>query len=330
MTLLTTLNTFGLVAEADHFFSLVSESQLEDLLAQVQQHQNYFVLGGGSNVILGAHVHRLVIHNQIKGIHVLRTSPEYTWVEVSAGEIWHEFVQYSLTQGWYGLENLALIPGTVGAAPVQNIGAYGKEVKDYIDSVYAVSLRTGEYRYFSRQECRFAYRDSVFKHEAADYLILRVVFCFPKQWHPVIAYADLSRYPGLGPQSSAQSIFDAVVAIRQQKLPDPKVLGNAGSFFKNPIVAKDKYYELKERYQELVAYPQENGSYKLAAGWLIDQCGWKGKSLGPVGVHARQALVLVNLGGATADDVKKLAKTIQQDVWHQYGVEIEPEPIFVD
>lgn len=330
MTSLTTLNTFGLVAHAAHFFLLSSESQLDELLALVRSREDYFILGGGSNVVLAPQVHRLVIHNQLKGIRALQSTQQGVWVEAAAGEKWHEFVRFCLEHGWFGLENLALIPGTVGAAPVQNIGAYGKEVKDYIHQVHAIQLSTGEVRIFSNEECRFAYRDSIFKHEAKDYLITKVVFYFPKQWSAKVDYADLRNYPNLNEQSTAQDIFDAVVTIRRHKLPDPNVLGNAGSFFKNPIVSAEKYRELKTNFAELIAYPQPDGRYKLAAGWLIDQCGWKGKSLGVVGVHERQALVLVNLGGATAVDIRRIAKAIEQDVWQRYGVQIEPEPIFVD
>lgn len=329
MTSLTSLNTFGLISEAEDFFHLTDETQLADLLKRVKKAAAYFILGGGSNVVLSERINKLIIHNQLKGIHPIKETDEVVFVEVAAGEIWHDFVAYSIAQGWYGLENLALIPGTVGASPVQNIGAYGKEVKDYLFEVRAVHLGTGQERIFSKDECHFAYRDSIFKHEAQDYLILRVVFAFPKKWQAALNYADLTKYPGLTSESTPKEIFDAVVAIRQQKLPDPKVLGNAGSFFKNPIVSREKYEILASHFDGLVAYPQENGTYKLAAGWLIDQCGWKGKSLGAVGVHDRQALVLVNRGGATAQDIKDIAEKIQQDVAKRYGVEIEPEPIFV-
>ncbi len=329
MTSLTSLNTFGLISQAEDFFSLTAETQLSALLERVKQVSAYFVLGGGSNVVLNERINKLIIHNQLKGIRQVSETDDTVFVEAAAGEVWHDFVAYCIQQGWYGLENLALIPGTVGASPVQNIGAYGKEVKDYLWEVRAIHLLTGEQHVFSKDECHFAYRDSVFKHEAKDYLILSVVFAFPKKWQASLNYADLKKYPGLTEQSTAQDIFDAVVAIRQQKLPDPKVLGNAGSFFKNPIVTAEKYQQLKAEFAGLVAYPQEDGSYKLAAGWLIDQCGWKGKSLGPVGVHDRQALVLVNRGGATAADIRQIAEAIQADVAKRYGVEIEPEPIFV-
>lgn len=329
MASLTSLNTFGLISQAEDFFSLCSETQLPELLQRIQQAPAYFILGGGSNVVLAETINKLVIHNQLKGVHLRAETDNQFIVEVAAGEVWHDFVAYSIQQGWYGLENLALIPGTVGASPVQNIGAYGKEVKDYLVEVNAIHLLTGERRVFTQEECRFAYRDSIFKHEAQDYLILSVTFAFSKQWQASLNYADLKQYQGLTEQSTAQEIFEAVVSIRQQKLPDPKVLGNAGSFFKNPIVAAEKYQQLKAEFSGLVGYLQEDGRYKLAAGWLIDQCGWKGKSLGPVGVHDRQALVLVNRGGATAQDIQEIAKAIQADVYARYGVQIEPEPIFV-
>lgn len=332
MISLTHLNTFGLVSQADNFFALTAESQLQELLAQLSPTTDYFILGGGSNVVLNRHIKKLIIHNQLKGIKVLEElqTSEAVFVQAAAGEVWHDFIAYCISHGWFGLENLAFIPGTVGASPVQNIGAYGKEVKDYIFAVNTVHLRTGEYKTFSNAECRFAYRDSIFKHESSDYLILSVIFRFPTQWQPALNYADLRHHPQLTDRSSAKDIFEAVINIRQQKLPNPKIQGNAGSFFKNPIVSAEKFHDLKQEFAELVAYPQENGDYKLAAGWLIDQCGWKGKTMGKVGVHDRQALVLVNKGGATAQDIKTLASTIQHDVWQKYGVHIEPEPIFVD
>lgn len=332
MTCLTHLNTFGITSEAENFFELTTESELKALLSQLSSSKDYFILGGGSNVVLGRHIQKLIIHNQLKGIKILteQQTSDAVFIQAAAGEVWHDFVAYCISHGWFGLENLALIPGTVGASPVQNIGAYGKEVKDYIFAVNTIHLRTGEYKTFSNTECCFAYRDSIFKHQARDYLILSVVFRFPTQWQAALNYADLRHQPQLNEHSSAQDIFDAVVSIRRHKLPDPKVQGNAGSFFKNPIVSAEKYHHLKHNYPELVAYLQENGDYKLAAGWLIDQCGWKGKTVGKVGVHDRQALVLVNKGGATAQDIKELATAIQDNVWEKYGVQIEPEPIFVD
>ena len=327
---LTQLNTFGLMSEAEHFIAVSAIQALEELPALVAQHQRYLILGGGSNVVLAQTVHGLVIHNQLKGIELIQETDTDYLVQAYAGEVWHEFVQHCIHQGWCGLENMALIPGSVGAAPVQNIGAYGLELKDYFDSLQAFNLRTGEWREFSREDCRFAYRDSVFKHEAKDYLIVSIRMRLPKVWQAKLNYADLKNYAGLSEHSSAQDIFDAVCVIRQAKLPDPKVLGNAGSFFKNPLVSAAQYEQLSLNYPGLVAYPQDDGRYKLAAGWLIEQCGWKGKDLGHAGVHAKQALVLVNRGGATAADIRALAQAIQADVRARYAVELEPEPIFVE
>ena len=329
MQQLTQLNTFGLTSVAEHYISINSLEQLEQLPTLLKQHQAFFILGGGSNVVLAQQVQGLVIHNQLKGVELIEQSADDYIVQAYGGEVWHEFVQYCIQHGWNGLENLALIPGSVGAAPVQNIGAYGLEVKDFFDSLRAFNVRTGEWRDFSREECRFAYRDSVFKHEAKDFMIVSIRMRLPKSWHARMAYADLKNYAGLHEQSCAQDIFNAVCAIRQAKLPDPKVLGNAGSFFKNPIVSASQYQQLKVNYPELVAYAQEDGRYKLAAGWLIDQCGWKGRDLGLACVHTRQALVLVNRGGACAQDIQQLAQAIQADVKLRYGVQLEPEPIFV-
>ena len=327
---LTQLNTFGLMSEAEHFIAVSAIQALEELPALVAQHQRYLILGGGSNVVLAQTVYGLVIHNQLKGIELIQETDTDYLVQAYAGEVWHEFVQHCIHQGWCGLENMALIPGSVGAAPVQNIGAYGLELKDYFDSLQAFNLRTGEWREFSREDCRFAYRDSVFKHEAKDYLIVSIRMRLPKVWQAKLNYADLKNYAGLSERSSAQEIFDAVCVIRQAKLPDPKVLGNAGSFFKNPLVSAAQYEQLSLNCPGLVAYPQDDGRYKLAAGWLIEQCGWKGKDLGHAGVHAKQALVLVNRGGATAADIRALAQAIQADVRARYAVELEPEPIFVE
>ena len=326
---LTQLNTFGLSSVAEHYVSINSVEQLKQLPDLLVQHPKFFILGGGSNVVLAQEVQGLVIHNQLKGIELIEETDTDYLVQAYGGELWHEFVKHCIAQGWSGLENMALIPGSVGAAPVQNIGAYGLELKDFFDSLQAFNIRTGEWREFSREECCFAYRDSVFKHEAKDYLITSIRMRLPKAWKAKMGYADLTNYVGLSETSSAQEIFDAVCAIRQAKLPDPVVLGNAGSFFKNPIVATEHYAQLKAQFPTIVAYAQEDGRYKLAAGWLIDQCGWKGKDLGSAGVHTNQALVLVNRGGATANDIEKLARAIQYDVKARYGVDLEPEPIFV-
>jgi UDP-N-acetylmuramate dehydrogenase len=239
-----------------------------------------------------------------------------------------------MESGWPGLENLALIPGTVGAAPVQNIGAYGVELRDHLESVSAWNIPQGLLRTFSREECEFAYRDSLFKRApAGTWLIVSVRFRLPKVWTPVLGYPDLQKHFGIGAAKAQsptpQAVFDAVCAIRRAKLPDPAELGNAGSFFKNPVVSGVQHAQLMRTHPEIVSYPQADGQYKLAAGWLIDRCGWKGRRVGAVGMHARQALVLVNYGGAQANEVLALAHAVRSSVQEHFGVELEMEPINV-
>jgi UDP-N-acetylmuramate dehydrogenase len=261
----------------------------------------------------------------------VREDDDAWYVEAAGGESWHEFVAWTLSQGLPGLENLALIPGTVGAAPIQNIGAYGLEMCERFASLRAVELATGDVVELDAQACRFGYRDSFFKREGRDrFVITTVTFRLPKVWQPRAAYADLARElatQGADAQPSAQAIFDAVVAVRRAKLPDPLELGNAGSFFKNPVVEAAQFEGLKLREPDVVSYAQPDGRVKLAAGWLIDQCGWKGRAMGAAAVHERQALVLVNRGGASGAEVLSLAKAIQHDVQARFGVELEAEPV---
>lgn len=330
---LTPFNTLGLSANASHLVRYQTHDSLAQLAALALAHRHVFVLGGGSNVVLPPSFCGLVIKIESKGIHLLQATDTHYIVEAEAGETWHNFVDTCINNGWYGLENLALIPGTVGAAPVQNIGAYGVELQQYVHSLRAYNLHTATTVELSASECEFAYRDSFFKRQPmGPWVILRVRFCFPKQWSPVLTYPDLQHHPGLlaaGNQVSARQVFDAVSEIRTSKLPDPAVLANAGSFFKNPIVDQETYTLLKASWPDLVAYPQANNSYKLAAGWLIDQAGWKGRRLGPVGVHSRQALVLVHHGGGSADHIHALAATISADVHQRFGVLLEQEPLNV-
>jgi UDP-N-acetylmuramate dehydrogenase len=251
---------------------------------------------------------------------------------VAAGENWHAFVQWTLEQGMPGLENLSLIPGTAGAAPIQNIGAYGVETRDYFHSLTAFDPDSGQFVTLDRDACRFAYRDSIFKHEAGRGLIIvDVTFALPKAWTPNLRYAELAQ--AVAAQGiavpTARDVAATVIAVRRRKLPDPAEIGNAGSFFKNPVVSAAVCERLLAQYPALVHHRQADGSEKLAAGWLIDQCGWKGRSLGQAGVYEKQALVLVNRGGATGAEVQALARAIQQDVQARYGVVLEPEPVFV-
>jgi UDP-N-acetylmuramate dehydrogenase len=252
-----------------------------------------------------------------------------TWlVEAGAGESWHGFVAWTLAQGMPGLENLALIPGTVGAAPIQNIGAYGLEMGERFERLSAVDLATGECVEFGREQCAFGYRDSFFKRAGRGrFMITSVVFRLPKIWQPRAEYADIARALEGAETCDAQAIFDVVVAVRRAKLPDWTVLGNAGSFFKNPVVSAQAFEILKQREPGIVSYAQADGQVKLAAGWLIDQCGWKGRGIGGAAVHDRQALVLVNRGGATGVQVLELANAIRRDVRARFDVELEIEPV---
>ena len=326
---LDTLNTFGLKASARFYAEARSEDECRALLQSVPTiHQRVIILGGGSNVILSGMLDALVIHPALRGITLQNEQDDVLIVEAMAGEVWHDFVRHCLQQGWYGLENLSYIPGTVGAAPVQNIGAYGVEITDVFESLTALDIHTGETRNFSHEECRFAYRDSIFKQEEMDrYLITRVRFRLSRQPVQRLDYGDIRNelaVQGIVHPTPLQ-LSDVIIAIRQRKLPDPAVVGNAGSFFKNPVISEHDFHVLKEKFPDVVAYPQKVG-VKLAAGWLIDQSGWKGRALGPVGTYDKQALVLVNHGGACGADVLKTAKAIQSDVRARFGVDLEIEP----
>ncbi len=253
-------------------------------------------------------------------------------MRAAAGENWHAFVQWAIAQGLGGLENLSLIPSSVGAAPIQNIGAYGVEVKDYFFSLTAFDFHSGHMLTLDREACRFGYRDSIFKHTMRQHVVvLDVTFALPRRWQPQIGYAELAKELAANHVTTPTSaqIAEAVMAIRRRKLPDPALLGNAGSFFKNPVVSEQEKNTLLATYPQLVSYVQPDGRYKLAAGWLIEQCGWKGKSLGAAGVYEKQALVIVNHGGATGREVVALAYAIQTDVKERFGVWLEPEPVFI-
>ena len=338
---LQALNTFRIVAKALSLVRIHSEQDLLQVLADPEwAHAPKFVLGGGSNLVLTGDVKPLVLKMEVAGRRVVGETERHTIVEAGAGENWHEFVRWTLEQGLPGLENMALIPGTVGAAPVQNIGAYGVELQDRFESLDAVDLRTGALFTLNAAQCAFGYRDSVFKHHSALGLkdcaaIVRVRFALPKAWKPVLGYADLEKkMPQAGElQPSAQQIFDWVCEVRRHKLPDPDVIGNAGSFFKNPTVSPEQCADIIAREPKVVHYRMDDGSVKLAAGWLIDACGWKGKSVGQAGVYEKQALVLVNRGagvngeGATGGEVMTLAKAIQTSVYERFGIRLEPEPV---
>jgi UDP-N-acetylmuramate dehydrogenase len=326
-------NSFGLPAVARRLVRVTSDADVR----RVVDHPDFgrapkFILGGGSNIVLTRDVDVLVVKIEVRGRRLVEERADAWIVEAGAGENWHEFVAWTLAQGWPGLENLALIPGSVGATPVQNIGAYGVELKDRFDSLDAVDLVTGRSVRLDASMCHFDYRDSVFKGAlAGKSVITRVRFRLPRAWQPVLGYLDLERKlhdSGIA-HPDAQQIFDWVCAIRRAKLPDPAQIGNVGSFFKNPVVSAEQCRDIIGRDPEIVHYLLPDGRFKLAAGWLIDACGWKGKSVGRAGVYERQALVLVNRGGASGAEVVTLARAIQESVYGRFGIRLEPEPVVV-
>lgn len=327
---LSTFNTLGLQSQAKLYAEIAAIPDIE-LLIQCKQVKNekWHILGGGSNLVLPEKINGLVIRAINKGMCLAKEDADFWYVTVQAGDNWDEFVMWCLQNSYYGLENLSLIPGTVGAAPIQNIGAYGVEVKDYFWELQAIDLKNGSVRTFTNNECTFAYRDSFFKQEGAGhYFIWDVTFRLPKKNKLHLEYGDISKeLERKNLELNPLNISKAVVSIRTSKLPDPKIIGNAGSFFKNPIVSAKQHAELKTKFTNLVSYPAGTDQFKLAAGWLIEQAGWKGKNLGPVGMYEKQALVLVNHGGATALDVWKLATLVSTDVKSTFGIEIEAEPI---
>jgi UDP-N-acetylmuramate dehydrogenase len=325
-------NTFGIPARARRYLRVEDAAQLaavsaDPTLAALPR----LVLGGGSNLLIThGEIDLLVLHMALMGKEIVGETPQAILVRARAGENWHAFVQWTLEQGLGGLENMSLIPGTVGASPIQNIGAYGAEVKDLFHSLTAFDFASGTVRTMDAADCRFGYRDSVFKHQDGRSLaVLDVTFALPRAWTPNLRYAELARELDGVAAPTPRQVSEAVVAIRRRKLPDPAEIGNAGSFFKNPVVAAEHCARLLETWPNLVHHRQPDGSEKLAAGWLIDQCGWKGKNMGRAGVYPKQALVLVNNGGASGEEVLALARAIQADVQARFGVLLEPEPVMI-
>lgn len=326
---LKTYNTFGIDARAKMLTSVESIEDLQRVLRQPKlKDELKMVVGGGSNILLTQDFPGLVILNDIKGIEVTREDANHTWVKAGAGEGWHEFVLRTLEMGLSGIENLSLIPGKMGAAPMQNIGAYGVELKETFDSLEAVDMETGALVVFDNAACEFGYRESVFKSKhKGRYAIVSVTLQLNKVFKPHVEYGDIKktlddmRVTELTPQA----VSDAVIKIRQSKLPDPAVIGNAGSFFKNPSIPSVQYKSLQEKNPLIPGYTNADGSVKVPAGWLIEQCGWKGKQVGNTGSHKQQALVLVNYGGATGIEVLTLAQEIHNSVLEKFGIEIIPE-----
>ncbi len=332
------LNSFGLPAVAHTLVHIRSDADVRRLLGHPEfGRAPKLVLGGGSNLVITRDPQAVVLRVEVAGRRLVQEREDAVIVEAGAGENWHGLVQWTLDQGWPGLENLALIPGTVGAAPVQNIGAYGLELAERFDSLDAVDLVTGRTVTLDKAACRFDYRDSVFKRDAAEgglagkSLITRVRLRLPRPWQPVLGYLDLERKIAETGNANpdARTIFEWVCAIRRAKLPDPAVIGHAGSFFKNPVVSEEQCRDIIARDPHVVHYPLPDGRFKLAAGWLIDACGWKGKTIGRAGVYEKQALVLVNRGGASGAEVVTLARAIQESVYGRFGIRLEPEPVVV-
>jgi UDP-N-acetylmuramate dehydrogenase len=330
---LKSFNTFGVEARARFFARIERSEDLAAVLADPRVRDlPRVVLGGGSNLLFTGDVDGLVVKIDLAGLRELEPTAEHWRVEVGAGENWHATVERLLAMDRPGLENLALIPGQTGAAPIQNIGAYGLELAERFDSLLAWDLEREERVAMSLADCAFGYRDSVFKGRlAGQRIVLAVTLALPREWQPVTGYADVAHE--LAARGTAQpaprDVFDAVVAIRRRKLPDPAQIGNAGSFFKNPIVSRDKRAELIARFPSLVSYPLAGGRFKLAAGWLIDAAGLKGATRGRAGVYEKQALVLVNRGGASGGEILALAREVQDKVAEKFGVQLEPEPVIV-
>lgn len=322
-------NTFGVDVPARLFAEASNDQQVREALALAAQRElPLLVIGGGSNLLLTGAVEALVLRMASRGLRILSDDGERVVVEAEAGEPWHPFVQWSLAQGLAGLENLSLIPGTVGAAPMQNIGAYGVEIKDVFVGLTALDRQSGELREFGLDECVFAYRDSLFKQQPGRWLILRVRFALSRKNALHLDYGPVrQRLQAEGiEQPTASDVSRAICAIRSEKLPDPAELGNAGSFFKNPLVPAELAERIRVEHADLVSYPAADGQVKLAAGWLIERAGWKGFREGDAGVHRLQALVLVNYGAATGAQLLALAQRIQVDIQARFGVQLEIEP----
>lgn len=321
-------NTFGIEAKAKQFVAVHSFTELKTVLAE-NQNEKKFILGGGSNMLLTQDINALVIHIDLKGKKIIDENEDFVFIECQAGENWHEFVLWTINQNFGGLENMSLIPGNVGTTPVQNIGAYGAEIKDTFISCDAIAIKDQEKRTFLKDECKFGYRESVFKNDVKDqYIITSVVFKLTKRNHKInTAYGDIINELAKNniTNPTIKEVSDAVIAIRRTKLPDPKELGNSGSFFKNPIVPKVDFESIHQKFPEMKFYDISLTEVKVPAGWLIEQAGFKGKRFGDAGIHKNQALVLVNYGNATGQEILAVSKDIQQTVFNTFGIHIEAE-----
>lgn len=321
-------NTFGIDVKARFFVEITGLVQLQKVL-ELKAYPKKFIISGGSNMLLTKDIDALVMHIGLKGITVVEEDEQSVEVKVMAGENWHELVLWSLERGYGGLENLSLIPGNVGTAPIQNIGAYGVELKDVFVSCAAMDVKTGELEGFDNEACAFGYRDSIFKNESKDkYIITSVVLKLTKKDHVLhTGYGSIEnelKEKGIV-HPTIQDISEAVIAIRRSKLPDPKEIGNSGSFFKNPVISKKAFDRFIKKHPEAPFYEVDDNEFKIPAGWLVEQCGFKGKRFGDAGVHDKQALVLVNHGNATGQEILDLSKKIQEEVHKQFKIKIQPE-----
>lgn len=320
-------NTFGMAVKSKYFAQVSNLEELQNALTSYPELPNY-ILGGGSNILFTKDFEGLIIKNDIKGIKKLKEDNDFVWLEVGAGENWHQFVLYCLEKNYAGVENLSLIPGTVGAAPMQNIGAYGVEVQDVLESVEALHRQTLELQSFTAEECKLGYRESIFKNIVKDqFVITSVVFRLNKKATLNISYGaiqDTLKVFGIV-EPSIQDVSRAVIHIRQSKLPDPAQIGNGGSFFKNPVISQEEFDNLILKYPEVPHYPAPNSLTKIPAAWLIDKAGWKGHRRGNIGVHTKQALVLVNYGDGNGEDIRKLSEDIRTSVFEKYGIRLHPE-----
>ena len=320
-------NTFGIEVKAKSFSSFSSQEQLSELLS-THSKLPVFILGGGSNVLFTKNYEGLILRNEIPGIDLIKEDANHVYVKVGAGENWHRLVQYTLYRNWAGLENLSLIPGNVGASPMQNIGAYGVEIKEVFEELEAFHIKDKKIRVFSVNDCEFGYRESVFKKKYRDkFVILNVTYRLNKKPHFNISYGALEQeLENMQVKNlSIQAISQAVINIRSSKLPDPDKIGNAGSFFKNPEITQARYKKLQSSFPGIIGYPLQNGGVKLAAGWLIEKCGWKGVRRGDAGCHGKQALVLVNYGNASGNEVFSLSEEIVKSVREKFGIVLQRE-----
>jgi UDP-N-acetylmuramate dehydrogenase len=327
-------NTFGIDVRAISFLEVTDEKELQEFITEGGlKHMEFLVLGGGSNILFTEDYLGLVIRNCIEGIAVEEKGVDEVLVTAGAGMVWDDLVQFCVNEGYGGIENLVMIPGSVGASPIQNIGAYGVELKDVFHSLRAIEISSGKIRLFEKRECKFGYRDSIFKGEAkGKFIVISVSLLLKKNHIPDISYGAIRgelETMGLGREAGIREVAMAISNIRSSKLPDPEQIGNAGSFFKNPVIAIEKFDQIRNRYPETPSYKERKGFVKVPAGWLIEQCGWKGKSHGNAAVHDKQALVLVNMGGAEGKEVRRLARLVKASVFDEFGIDLEYEVIII-